>query len=268
VKGVIEVGYNVYNAGLLKFEWHNTQEEEEDDDDTNTTYNAGLWNFNWHNEEVKDTDDTTLIDNTNTDDTKEPTDTPETEPPHDVNGYNTDIIHTVKSNILDSFAASPLTSINGNNNKVLEIPKNSPKYNKDSEDVLIISSMSYPWFNSSKCGVVKMDLDNSLHTFKPFNNTKLDTVKAYVGDKLDVFNSTPNVALCDKIDTIDEYLYKKCADEIKNKNYRHNNVEIKIIPDHFKDIMSCNQKSAFTNNSSEYTNQKNKQTINFIKSCT
>jgi hypothetical protein len=128
--------------------------------------------------------------------------------------------------------------------------------------------MSYPWFNSSKCGVVKMDLDNSLHTFKPFNNTKLDTVKAYVGDKLDVFNSTPNVALCDKIDTIDEYLYKKCADEIKNKNYRHNNVEIKIIPDHFKDIMSCNQKSAFTNNSSEYTNQKNKQTINFIKSCT
>jgi hypothetical protein len=264
VKGVIEVGYNVYNAGLLKFEWHYTQEE--DDDDTYTTYNAGLWNFNWHNEEVKDTDDTTLIDNTNTDDTKEPTDTPETE-----HGYNTDIIHTVKNYITDSFekqTATPLTCINGNNNKVLELPKNTPKYNKDSEDVLIIPSMSYPWFNSSKCGVVKMDLDNSLHTFKPFNNTKLDTVKAYVGDKLDVVNSTPNVALCDKIDTIDEYLYKKCADEIKNKNYRHNNVEIKIIPDHFKNIMSCNQKSAFTNKSSEYTNQKNKQTINFIKSCT
>jgi hypothetical protein len=54
VKGVIEVGYNVYNSGLWK-EWYNKQEQDTDDD-TDTTYNAGLWNFNWHIKQANDED--------------------------------------------------------------------------------------------------------------------------------------------------------------------------------------------------------------------
>jgi hypothetical protein len=113
-----------------------------------------------------------------------------------------------------------------------------------------------------------MNLDHSLDTFKPFNNTSLDTVKAYDDDILDILDtSTPNVSLYGKIDTIDEYLYKKCA-EISNKNNQLKSVDFKIIPDHFKNIMSSNQKSAFTHKSSEYTNKKMIQTVNFIKTCT
>ena len=128
------------------------------------------------------------------------------------------------------------------------------------------SKKSYPWFNSSKNGVpVEMDLDNTLDTIKPFNTTKLDTVKVYKNDddddKLDVVDiTTPNVDLYDTIDTIDECLYKKCAEVKTNKINK--TCDAKIIPDHFKDIMSCNEKSAYTRKSSEYTNRKNRQTLN------
>jgi hypothetical protein len=47
------------------------------------------------------------------------------------------------------------------------------------DDIVIVPEITYPWFNSSKRGIVKMNLDHSLDTFKPFDNTSLDTVKAY-----------------------------------------------------------------------------------------
>ena len=312
VKGVIEVGYNVYNSRLLK-EWYNNQVDI--DDDTDTTYNAGLWNFNWH--------DTTIINDTITDDTRSrlkvetlrfpllrscgntskddvdelaniQTHIPFTH--HDVDGYNEDIIHTNRyddttQNVNDSKYSSTqeitpiMSAVNGikkdeiygwgaNNNVlnelggILEVPQ-THVYDKDVDDLVIVPEISYPWFNSSKRGIVKMNLDHSLDTFKPFNNTSLDTVKAYDDDLLDVIDtSSPNVSLYGSIDTIDEFLYKKCADEITNKSNEHKTVEIKIIPDHFKNIMTSNQKSPFTHKSSEYTNKKMIQTVNFIKTCT
>jgi hypothetical protein len=118
VKGVIEVGYNVYNSGLWKVDWHNTQQ---DTDDTDTTYNAGLWNFNWHNTQQDTDEETIFIDDSISDDTKAHIDEIQThipftttisifdeqnnlteklveepEPLHDVNGYNEDIIYTNK----------------------------------------------------------------------------------------------------------------------------------------------------------------------------
>jgi hypothetical protein len=295
VKGIIEVGYNVYNSGLLK-EWYNTQEQDTDDD-TDTTYNAGLWNFNWHIKQANDED--TIVQE---DDSKVEEDTYELEkikthvpflPLDGIDGYNEDIIHTNRyeettSTHKDSKYSSPqeitpiMSAVNGIKNDeinavegsnvldgVLDVPISTLIYDKDVDDIVIVPEISYPWFNSSKRGIVKMNLDHSFDTFKPFNNTSLDTVKAYDDDKLDILDtSTPNVYLYGSIDKIDEYLYKKCADEITNRNIRHKSVEFKIIPDHFKDIMSSNQKSAFTHKSSEYTNKKMIQTVNFIKTCT
>jgi hypothetical protein len=79
--------------------------------------------------------------------------------------------------------------------------------------------------------------------------------------------TSPNVSLFGSIDTIDECLYKKCADEITNKIVKPKSVEFKIIPDHFKNIMTSNQKSAFTHKSSEYTDEKGIKTVQFIKTC-
>lgn len=270
VKGVIEVACNVYNSGLFNTEWP--------EKNIDTTYNAGLWNSNWHNydEDTKDDDETiNKQDDTKTENTYDVANTKthirflhldgidgHTEDTTQNNKYSSPQEETL---IMSAVNTDDINGRGGNSNVLNEL---TPVYNKDDDDIVIVPEISYPWFNSSKRGIVKMNLDHSLHTFKPFNNASLDTVKAYDDDKLDIIDtSTPNVSLYGKIDTIDEYLYKKCADEITNRNNQHKSVEFKFIPDHFKDIMSSNHKSEFTHKSSEYTNKKMIQTVNFIKTC-
>ena len=259
VKGIIEVTYNVYYAGFFNFE--STEE------DTETTYNAGLWNFNWYNKDEDTKDDNKGYD-TKIDNIYESAKT-NTHVPFlhldGIDGHNEDIIHTNTPQEITPTMTDGRGDILDELSGIFKVP---PVYDKDVDDIVIVPEISYPWCNSSKRGIVKMNLDHSLDTFKPFNNTSLDTVKAYDDDKLDILDtSTSNVSLYGKIDTIDEYLYKKCADEITNKNKQHKSVEFKIIPDHFKDIMSSNHKSEFTHKSSEYTNKKMIQTVNFIKTC-
>lgn len=290
VKSVVELGYNTYNSGLWNLMWINSQSiyytdievpdiqvpdsqkhfNPQENDDVITTHK-------------KDTNELEII---------------KTHKPFlhldGIDGHNEDIIHTNKfdetipeskhSKYSSSQEITPIMSaVNGEKKNgwggdinvlselggFLEVPSiSTPVYDKELDDIVIVPEITYPWFNSSKRGIVKMNLDHSLDTFKPFNNTSLDTVKAYDDDILDIIDTTtPNVSLYGKIDTIDEYLYKKCA-EITNKNNQLKSSEFKIIPDHFKQIMSSNHKSAFTHKSSEYTNKKMIQTVNFIKTCT
>ena len=273
VKGVVELGYNTYNSGLWK--WINSQSVDHDTE----TYNAGLWNLNWHQQQ-NDTDITSL-DDTNQLEAKVEvgvevetiTDTPPLRSV--VDGYNEDIIHTNKydETIPDSkdskyYSTEEVSrialAVEGRRNGQTNYWLGNKNFIIDVSGDFVENKS--PWFNSSKNGVpVEMDLDNTLDTIKPFNTTKLDTVKVYKNDddddKLDVVDiTTPNVDLYDTIDTIDECLYKKCA-EIKI-NKINKTCDAKIIPDHFKDIMSCNEKSAYTRKSSEYTNRKNRQTLN------
>ena len=101
VKGVVELGYNAYNAGLWNFNWINSQSVDHD----TQTYNAGLWNLNWH----QDDNDTDIDDDTNQvevevggevkveAETEVETETITDIPPLcPVDGYNEDIIHTNK----------------------------------------------------------------------------------------------------------------------------------------------------------------------------
>jgi hypothetical protein len=282
VKGVVELGYNTYNSGLWNLMWINSQSIYYTDievPDSQKQLNPQENDITTHK---KDTNESEIIKT------------------HKhflhldgIDGHNEDIIHTNKFDETIPESKHPkysssqeitpiMSAVNGekkNGEKkngwgwdisgFLEVPSiSTPVYDKVLDDIVIVPEITYPWFNSSKRGIVKMNLDHSLDTFKPFNNTSLDTVKAYDDDILDILDtSTPNVSLYGKIDTIDEYLYKKCA-EISNKNNQLKSVDFKIIPDHFKNIMSSNQKSAFTHKSSEYTNKKMIQTVNFIKTCT
>lgn len=281
VKGVVELGYNTYNSGLWNLMWINSQSIYYTDIQVSEQKH-----FNTQDDGItKHKDDTNELEQIKT---------------HipffhldGIDGYNEDIIHTNRFDETipeskDSKYSSPqeitpiMSAVNGEKKNgwgeeinvlselggFLEVPISKHIYDKEHDDIVIVPEITYPWFNSSKRGIVKMNLDHSLDTFKPFNNTSLDTVKAYDDDILDIIDTTtPNVSLYGKIDTIDEYLYKKCA-EITNKNKQLKSTEFKIIPDHFKQIMSSNHKSAFTHKSSEYTNKKMIQTVNFIKTCT
>jgi hypothetical protein len=250
------------------------------------TYNSGLWNLMWINSQsiyytdIEVPDSQKQLNPQENDITTHKKDTNESEiiKTHKhflhldgIDGHNEDIIHTNKFDETIPESKHPKYSSSQEITPIMSAVNGSistPVYDKVLDDIVIVPEITYPWFNSSKRGIVKMNLDHSLDTFKPFNNTSLDTVKAYDDDILDILDtSTPNVSLYGKIDTIDEYLYKKCA-EISNKNNQLKSVDFKIIPDHFKNIMSSNQKSAFTHKSSEYTNKKMIQTVNFIKTCT
>ena len=102
VKGVVELGYNTYNAGFWNFNWINSPSVDHD----TQTYNAGLWNLNWHQDDNDTDTDITSLDDTNlveaeakeeSDEKVEVETETETIPPLcPIDGYNEDIIHTNK----------------------------------------------------------------------------------------------------------------------------------------------------------------------------
>lgn len=180
-------------------------------------------------------------------------------------GLNEDIIHTNRYDNVDSKVLSSCPTHSSCPDKTyLEQLHFFMKKENEGLSVETANTVT-PWFNPSKRGPITMDLDNKLDTYKPFNNTSFEKVKAYDDDEtLDIM--TPTVSFVDATDTIIESNYENCIIEQSKqiKKPIENKIVIKIVPDHFQDIMTKNKKDAFTPSSSEYVNKKALQTLRHV----
>jgi hypothetical protein len=179
--------------------------------------------------------------------------------------FNEDIIHTNRYDKIDSkiLLSSCLTTSCPDKTYLEQFHFFMKKENEGLS--VETANMVTPWFNPSKRGPITMDLDNKLDTYKPFNNTSFEKVKAYDDDEtLDVM--TPTVSFVDANDTIIESNYENCIIEQSKqiKKSIENKIVIKIVPDHFPDIMTKNTKDPFTPSSSEYVNKKALQTLRHV----
>jgi hypothetical protein len=190
---------------------------------------------------------------------------------NEIEGFNEDIIHTNRYDNIDSkitLSSGPSNSSCPDKTYLEQLHFFMKKENEGTELAVELDELANtvtPWFNPSKRGPITMHLDNKLDTYKPFNNTSFENVKAYDDDEtLDVM--TPAVSFVDATDTIIESYYENCIIEQSQqiKKPVENKVVIKIVPDHFQNIMTNNTKNAFTPSSSEYVNKKALQTLRHV----